>query len=158
MEAFMVADRYQRRPQPKSERTYHANVTASHHPKTPNWYEITLIFGITNTGLGLAFYPALEIQNHHLFKLNPQALDSGGRTGLRQRPPGYHQNNDFFSGGADDVIYPGRTLDVAGYRAVVQPTDAIQTVTVEYSLYCEGFAKQGREAIGLEAVIMNNFT
>ncbi len=153
MESFMVADRFHRRPQPKLDLVYRVSVIHSHHPKTPNWYEITIVLGIANRGLGLAFYPALEIQNHHLFKLHPQALDSGGRTGLIRRPPGYHQHNDFFSGGADDVIHPERTLDVAGYQAVVNPPDAIQKISIEYSLYCEGFATQGTLVIGLEEEI-----
>jgi hypothetical protein len=156
MESFMVADRFQRRPQPKLELTYRAKVTLSQHRDRPEWYDITLIFGIINIGLGIALYPALELQRHHLFTLHSQALDTGGRTGLRHRPPGYHQNNDFFAGGSDDVIYPGQTLDVAGYIAHLEPVNAIQVTTFEYRLYCDGFSEQGSIQIGLEEVVIKN--
>ena len=122
-------------------------------------YVIDLIIGITNVGRQIARFPALEISRNRLFKLSERGLDNG-RHGLTLQPPSTNptQTNYVFKGGVNDVIHPGKTLEVTRLTARVPAgPEAIQMIVLEYELYCEGFNTKGEVEIGLEETIMHNW-
>lgn len=138
MEAFMVADRYQRRPQPKLGLTYSfQNGSATGHTD-----KLWIRVGIRNVGLGVALYPALALR-----PVNSEGIrfDRSGHLS-RISSAGYNPEQSgfkFIAAGADDIIHPGVTLQMA--RALVH-TDLhskSEDLVFEYDLYCDGFTSHG---------------
>jgi hypothetical protein len=141
--------------QPKIAFTHRAEVRSENEQ-----YTIDLIIGIENVGQQMVRYLSIEIGRDRLFKLNEGGLDSKGRHGLALQPSSSDptQTNYVFRGGVNDIIYPGKTLEVTRLTARVPAgPEAIQTTTLQYELHCEGFDMKGEIKIGLEETIMHNW-
>jgi len=152
MEHFMVADRYQRRPQAKLELLYCPEVNLSQRPDTRGQYEVRLTLAIKNEGLGLALFPALEIPRQEGFEYHENAAVEG-RLRLLSR---YHNQPKYlFCGGADDVIYPGQIYEVAVFRTYLKTGELItsSSKTLHYKIYWDGDAVEGKTTIGLEGIV-----
>jgi hypothetical protein len=167
MPAWMVADRYRQRPQPKLElscvSSYEgvqiverkkAKFLALDHSVDVEiqGHEFTFMLGIRNVGLGVALYPATELTLPETLYFKSGGIAHGTSFGLPQRMRDVrdprNERSHLFAGGVNDVVYPGTTLDVARavYR-VVPPTGTHPTPpldqTIRYALYCDGFVASG---------------
>ena len=120
-------------------------------------YKVHLIFGIENVGLGMARHIVLEIPRNRLFKYNPYGLDGCYRHGLKpQNALNEHKVRKYIFGDSDTVLHPNRSLEIAKFTAIVSGVEAIQRVSIDYELYCEGYGLQSSIEIGLEEEIRHN--
>ncbi|MHB0980667.1 MAG: hypothetical protein ACYC5Q_11485 [Thermoleophilia bacterium] len=147
MEAFMVADRLGRRPQPKLELAWRLERGSS----TPERQKVALILGIRNVGQGLALYPALGVREPPNWSLSSYGLDGNGREGLPERvrsPIRAEGDLHLFAGGSEAVVHPGTVLEVTRLVTEVPHTcDDIPDVIVQHELYCEGFSYSGEVTV-----------
>lgn len=146
MEAFMLSDRYGRRPQPKLELAWRVMRTGgsgtAEHPISST---IVLILGIHNAGLGVALYPALALYEDDDCKLDKYGLDGNGHTGLPLRLSPFHPAEGrwrFHVGGVNDVVHPGTVLEVTRIRYEIPAGTAhLISQRVRYELHCQGFTR-----------------
>jgi len=139
MEAFMVADRFGRRPQPKLSLL----VRISGIEGAINMNTRRLTVSIENTGLGIAKHPAIRIKPSGLFRLDEFGLDSNRNHNLYlQLEDNGTDKGYYFLGRGDDVIHPGTKRDVTKLCGTV-PNDQLigKEVRLDFELYCDGFAK-----------------
>lgn len=146
MEHFMLADRFGRRPQPRLELSYRWE---HHGDKT------YLVLGITNTGRGIALYPALHVEERASEGVQVFPLDE--RFGIPGDPRGFGLLERarttlrpstawrMYAGGPGDAIHPGTTLEVVKALGWVMPRDPHANVdwkdiSFRYSLHCDGFS------------------
>lgn len=121
-------------------------------------YKVHLIFGIENVGLGMARHIVLEIPRNRLFQYNPYGLDGNYRHGLNPQHALHEHNVQkyVFAGDSNIVLHPNRSLEVAKFTAKVSGVEAIQRVSIDYELHCEGYSLQSSIEIGLEEEIIRN--
>jgi len=144
MEHYMVADRFQRRPQPKLELWYRlldGKPTLGEKKISPG--QILMTVGIRNVGKGMALYPALVLHKDGNFHL--QGL-------FRNEDPAFSRRSTdrkyLFLGGVKEVVYPGTDVEVA--TAVVRaggPASEGLDLTITHELYCDGFSYAGEAVI-----------
>ncbi len=145
MEAFMVADRFSRRPAPElALKVYLQDYTEDHSGGSLiRWYRI--VVGISNRGIGIALYPALRLKLKEQLRFAEHGLDGGGRDGLDRRPQGM-QNGVFYTGGVNHPIHPGTTLDVTNIVYTFHGSTAPNrwgNIVMDYELFCDGFSLVG---------------
>ncbi len=148
MEAFMVADRFGRRPQPKLDLEYRFEQGGS----SGRNIEVRLVIGIKNCGQGIALYPAIAIYESARVKLDPHGLDGNGHPGLPERIRTSSRPDDarrLFAGGVNDAIHPGTTLEVTCISIKKIPIEAndYPDVDIKYDLYCQGYSTSGQNLI-----------
>jgi hypothetical protein len=143
MEAFQLADRYGRRPQPTLEFTYRLD----RHGSTTRDCDLDVVVGIRNAGLGLAKFPALQLAENPSFKISTFGLDGNRKTGLPERvrtSAGASSMLRTFAGGSGDVIYPNSQLDITIVSLVVSRENGPpEEVSMRYALHCDGFSTSG---------------
>jgi|GEM_PF-650393 len=147
MEAFMVADRYGRRPRPKLELDYRLE----HGGSSGRNIYVQLVIGIKNSGQGIALYPAVAIYESSTLKLDSYGLDGNGHTGLPERLRTSNRPEDarrLFVGGANDAIHPSTTLDVTCVRREI-PLEVgdIPDLNIRCELYCQGYSASGEATV-----------
>jgi hypothetical protein len=152
MEAFMVADRYGRRPQPRLEVVHEFARSRPAH-NTPG-HRYLYAVGIRNVGRGIALYPALSVGPKGCRLLDEFGLDGNHRTGLTERlerPRRPEEAVRVFVGGVNDAIHPGTTLWVTCVSQEI-PSEALITnpLSFEYEVHCQGFSAQGEVSIPAE--------
>lgn len=157
MEAYMVADRLGRRPQPhltfgyrllKAERTSRNSLPDGSGFGTT--YHRCLYIGVGNSGLGIATYPALSVRTTSYFQLCRYGIDGNTNTGLPMRPSnslGVEDSARVFAGGTNDVVYPDTTLFVTCADLTIPDRKTGAGVEIEYRLMSEGFSGRGRLVI-----------
>jgi hypothetical protein len=151
MEPYVLADRFSRRPQPQLEFTCRLEGGTSSGGPGGTTYEVSIIVGIRNIGVGIALYPALALHETPTFKLCNQGLDRRGNFGLPERirtPRRPDEAVRFFAGGVNDALHPGTELDV--FTSLIQMHESERShddVVVRYELYCEGHAAKGEVTI-----------
>ena len=137
MEAFMVADRYGRRPQPRLEILCEIVNLATLYYKPP----VGVRFSLRNTGLGIALYPALVISQvnelAHAFK----EYRNNGFTLTRFDDSG--GSKTAFMGDVNTVIHPGIAFPVCVYH-LRSNYRLEKEIVLEYELYCDGFSLRDR--------------
>ncbi len=148
MEHFMVADRFQRRPQPRLQLAYRV-FGERMIPSAPalNGGELLVSLGIRNSGRGLARYPALA-----LFTSDFRALCTthrGKRPTFERATPhaSREDGKEWHLGGAHEVIYPGTELEVLMAVINVGIETPCNDHLVRYELHCEGFSSSGEVVI-----------
>jgi len=108
MEHFEIAEMFGRRRRPVLDLVWkppgHARCVFKARSKL---MEVTFLVGLHNSGRGLAKYPALWIDGAGR---SDSGIDGNGSIGLPARPI---SRGCLFGGGADHVIYPGASLEVA---------------------------------------------
>lgn len=129
-------------------------------PRPQQGHILHLIVGIKNSGTGVARFPMLEILPNEVFKYNSAGLDGAGMHGLKYCPPnlGSDSPRHIYSGGADDVIHPGKTFEIGIFTARLSGVDAIGKVLLGFELQCEDYNTTGEVIIGLEEQIRLNYT
>lgn len=146
MEAFMVADRLGRRPQPRLELSCRLERGSSdqHHQK------VKAVIGIRNVGRGVALYPAIALRETGEWRLDPYGLDGNGHTGLPKRPRSVDpagETTPLFAGGSDVAIHPGTVLEVTCMTAQVpHARDDFPDLSLVHDL-CQGFSYSGQATI-----------
>lgn len=147
MEAYMVADRLGRRPQPKLElscRLQRGAVISSR-------VRIEVIVGIKNTGRGVALYPALALRKPDGWNFSEYGLDGNGHFGLPRRARSgdpYGTTALMFAGGSDVAVYPDTVLEVTCLRTEVPlGADKLPNLLIEHELYCDGFSDVGQSDV-----------
>lgn len=144
MEAYMVADRFGRRPRPQLSVDFEfVEIQQTINAVATDFrYRVS----ITNVGKGLALYPAVTFSSPHIHPWN-YGIDGNGQTGLPLRPR-THRGSSYavyvFAGGLDHAIYPGTTLDVTHMvLRLARDTRITEDIAVSYGVYCEGYSAQG---------------
>jgi hypothetical protein len=108
MEYWQIEDMFGKRPHPKLELSLEIRNIA------PSGYSVQpvrqFVLGLTNIGKGIAKFPAIMFKRS--LGLHPDSFGIDGNTnvGIRQRPS--ESELIVFSGGVDDVIYPGQTVKI----------------------------------------------
>jgi hypothetical protein len=157
MEAYMVADRFGRRLQPKLELVYRLKATQTYNGSRGSSRLVEIFFGIRNIGPGLALRPALAIRSSEIIPFNNYGIDGNYHFGLTEKPRMSLHPDDyfrFFSGGSDDVVFPATTLSVIKADIEVWDVDPQgHDVTWPFELYCEGFATKGELTITADEIV-----
>ncbi len=155
MESFMVADRYQRRPQPKLELVVESKSNPSPEGKG---FKVELQLFLQNEGRGIALYPAFEYERITTFGYSPAAGHNNYGTGLvyeiatRTDPKSL-----FFYGTVNHVVHPGRKLFIASLVGNISSDSWLRGDThleIRYKIYCDGFYKEDTWKKGKESIIM----
>jgi hypothetical protein len=152
MEAYMVADRLGRRPQPHLElacRLQAGSYTGTHD-------KVHVVLSLRNVGRGVALYPALAIGKTERWEVAQYGLDGNGRTGLPRRTTTGEAGSRavVFAGGADIAIHPGTEFEVTRLTAEVpRLNDSWPDLVLEYGLYCDGFSFEGTTVVDPRAFI-----
>ncbi len=154
MEPFMLADRYNRRAQPKLD--FHWRIEQGGVTKgAVENVEVRIFFGIKNSGSGIALYPAIVIYRTPSFRINPYNFPTGlpeKRAFLGQSQVGRR----IFGGGADCAVYPGTTLEVTSGSCHLKPGLAkAPDVEITYELYCDGDSCTGQVTVPIDEVYQN---
>ncbi len=138
----MIADRYQRRPQPKLELLWRHT---THESAKIDGYRIELTFSLRNIGQGMALYPAVKIHRNELFDY-PSLSQSTRSSSLEYQRPHFYDAHHFFRGNINDVIYPGETMQVATIEGYIHRMSILTSTTpvkINYQVYCDGFYGEG---------------
>ena len=109
MDYWQIEDMFGKRPHCKLEVLFReVGVEALHYD--PRLFARWFILGVTNVGRGMARFPSVRFLQSNLM-VEPSGIDGGHQFGLPLRPStgGWAS----FRGGADDVIHPGETIEVA---------------------------------------------
>ncbi|BDI33990.1 hypothetical protein CCAX7_60410 [Capsulimonas corticalis] len=160
MEAYMVADRFGRRPSPQL--NLHARVYVGMEMRSGGKHtrEYKLVIGIENNGRGLAVYPSIRIQPLSPLQFWKYGIDGNGHHGLpRVKDSGSQGASQYFAGGISDVIHAGTVREITTliYEAnLLAPELISQTnLSMQYQLYCDGFAQSGVLEFCLGDVLSN---
>lgn len=145
MEHYDLEDMFGRRPKPvlSLHARPHVRLTSPGvHEKT---FSFRVVFGIENSGKGVAKYPCLSLSFASPYRHAQYGLDGNGRTGLPLIPTSRMDHATVFGGGADHVVYPGLVLEVTKLEAVdlrfaMHDLPEIQDLRVEYRIAAEGIA------------------
>lgn len=157
MEAFMVADRYKRRPQPRLE----LDVRVEGLEVRGKGVAALICIGIRNVGKGIALYPALVLTCKGC-EMETFALEGHRGSALRRRTLSGGSGGDpvIFAGGVDDAIHPGTAMEVARLSACGpvdasdgdNPLSGFPPICIDYELHCDGFATHGRATLTNEDI------
>ena len=153
MEAFMLADRFGRRPQPKLSLSLYSQNGGELRSADTWTRQYKFLAGVKNVGPSVALYPALRLMPKWPLHFSEFGLDGNGRLGLPRRPSGTNTAWQFFVGGMNDVVHPGVTLEVTAmeytYPLQSAPNDCGH-IEVDYELYCDGFYEAGTRMISVD--------
>jgi hypothetical protein len=139
MEHFEIAEMFGSRQRPRLELYWTLRVIHYQGTRPTRTCRLNFIVGLQNIGRGIARFPALVLSR---VRLAQGGLDGSGRLGLQQRP-----TSDFskliLGGGADDVIYPDSTLEVAPLDPVLEVYEVVPDFSrysrvLQYELYAGG--------------------
>ena len=114
MEYHQIADMFGRRRRPVLKLFLQEIGTASDYGNPIRQF----VIGIENAGRAAAKFPSLRFKTNGPVGLSSYGVDGNNGQVLRQIPT----NSDWiiFGGGADNIIYPGTTLEVARLRETSQ--------------------------------------
>ncbi len=155
MEAFMVADRYSRRPQPDLQLSVRLTINQDQNTPDGTLRQYEMVVGIKNEGLGIALYPALRLIAPSMFGFKKYGLDGNGNDGLSRPVQSFDlatTNQRFYSGRSDDAIHPGIIKEVTKLECDVNIDLARHhqiEFFVDYEIYCDGFSTKDRKVLPL---------
>jgi hypothetical protein len=108
MEYWQLEERFGSRPHPKLQLHLEARQLGKDMYQRPVRH---FVLGLTNTGPGIAKFPAVLFSRSLGLEVDKFGIDGNGGFGIRMRPS--EGSWIVFGGGVDDVIYPGQTLMIA---------------------------------------------
>lgn len=159
MAMFQIADRFGRRPHPK------LVVVAGGRKIIPQVMGIpdrVVAFSLRNEGRGLALFPCLRIRNAAKTPFPFIIQSNGYKTDQPAWPVRGHDGWQSVRGGANDVVYPGETVDVCTALQAGQREDpaserfVFRPVTLIVEAMCEGMPPHS-ETFTFEAEEFQNF-
>jgi hypothetical protein len=135
MEYFQIADMFGRRRRPHLELWGEVGGVTPH----PGYSEREFIIGITNSGRAIARFPSLRFRRTPGISLSLYGLDGNGQYGLPLLPSSRNGGWTVFGGGADNVVYPGTTLEVAPLSQQSKVSEWLGPGSAEQKRYFEEF-------------------
>lgn len=138
MEHFDIADMFGRRKRPELSlviQMYQKN-SGTHHFR---WYEVLIMLGIQNQGIGSARSPYLSLNILSEHNLAPYGISHERREGLPRLPHGGEDNKIVFGGDANVVIHPSVTYPVTAFLVRVIEGFPVDTIRVNYEIASENF-------------------
>jgi hypothetical protein len=103
----------------------------------PGYSEREFVIGIQNSGRAIARFPSLRFRTTPGVNLASNGLDGNGRVGLPLLPSSGGWT--VFGGGADNVVYPGTTLEVARLTQRSKESEWQRVGPTERNRYFEAF-------------------
>jgi hypothetical protein len=98
-----------------------------------------IVIGITNVGRGIARFPRLVLTPEGgCADPRRYGLDGNGGTGLPQDVVRERSPVIAFTGGADNVIHPGQTLEITKIGLLPIPGAPMNRCTIAYAIFAEG--------------------
>jgi len=139
MEHFDIADMFGRRPKPNLHFQYDLRLGSS----SGNRRDVNIVFGIKNTGKGIAKYPYLKITLNEAYTIRVHESPPTNHIALPeiQSPIGDQSNTRYYGATGDIVIHPNTLLDICDIRVQVRNdmvVDEIEDVIIQYTLHAEG--------------------
>ncbi len=142
MPAYMVADRYGRRPHPKLELNWYVRCNP-HHIKEP---PLVAVFWLKNVGSGTAIYPAVALWPDEGFRPGGQSQDERLRADFEHRRSLDQNGEDvaYYRAKPGIVLHPNTSLQV-----IVAGLSGDGTTDIRFScgLYCDGYTSKHVETI-----------
>lgn len=156
MESFMVADRYQRRPQPKLELVVESKLKRLIGGEG---FNIELQLFLQNNGRGIAIYPAFECERMSTFGYSPAVGHNTYGTGLiYEIATSPSVKSHFFYGTTQHTVHPTRKLFIASLTGDTNSTAWLRSHSIEikYKIYCDGFYHEGVWSKPKEYIVMDS--
>lgn len=98
-----------------------------------------IIVGITNVGRGIARFPRLVLTPEGgCADTHRWGLNGNGGTGLPQDVVRERSPVIAFTGGADNIIHPGQTLEITKIGLLPIPGAPLNRCTIAYTIHAEG--------------------
>jgi hypothetical protein len=135
MEHFEIAEMFGRRRHPSLELVWKPSRFSPIYKGTSKRLRIPVTIGLKNSGRGIAKYPAIWISGVYPHEAG---VDGNGQLGLPARPT---SAGCLFAGGADDVVYPGASIDVATVAHEFPTPPSLDArwndLTLDYEIFAE---------------------